>query len=367
MKKIDFSSNFVFSALRGIQGGREYYVAMCPLKVIPKIFLFNEAELPAKLRSQRKLNKSRIPEMTKYITNNKSSYFFSSLTASVDGDVTFISTNKDGHLSRVGTLIVPMDSRFIINDGQHRRAAIERAITENSELGSETISVVFYVDRGLKNCQQIFSDLNRHAVKPTKSLNILYDNRDPFSKELIELINKIPIFSDDLTEFEKTSISNRQNKVFTLNSIYHATRELTKKKGKDNSIEKLEKEFIMEFWSEVHRNMADWKDIVNGSCTPYDMRLTNISVYGITLHALGLVGKTLQIQKTTNWKNSLKKLNKIDWSRKNKDWNNRALIGGKLTKMNNNVILTSNYIKIKLGLKLNERENELEKSVMYNV
>ena len=44
-----------FTAIRGIQAGREYYAAMCPLKVIPKIFLLDEEELTAELRAQRTL------------------------------------------------------------------------------------------------------------------------------------------------------------------------------------------------------------------------------------------------------------------------------------------------------------------------
>ena len=28
---------YTFPALRGIQAGREYYVAMCPLKLLPRI------------------------------------------------------------------------------------------------------------------------------------------------------------------------------------------------------------------------------------------------------------------------------------------------------------------------------------------
>ena len=39
-----------------------------------------------------------------------------------------------------------MTSRFIINDGQHRRAAIEEALKERPELGDETIAVVFFLD-----------------------------------------------------------------------------------------------------------------------------------------------------------------------------------------------------------------------------
>ena len=71
-----------FTAIRGIQAGREYYGAMCPLKVIPRIFIFDEEELTAELRAQRTLNRSRIPEMATYIVDNPRDYIFSSITAS---------------------------------------------------------------------------------------------------------------------------------------------------------------------------------------------------------------------------------------------------------------------------------------------
>src|SRR5262245_34743133 len=76
-----------FTAIRGIQAGREYYAAMCPLKVIPKVFLFDEVELTAELRAQRTLNRTRIPEIARYIVENPRDYIFSSITASVDGDI----------------------------------------------------------------------------------------------------------------------------------------------------------------------------------------------------------------------------------------------------------------------------------------
>src|SRR5437763_7550346 len=83
------SFSYVFSALRGIQAGRDYYVAMCPLKLIPKIFLFDEDEIPAELRAQRALNKARIPEIARYLVDNPKEYVFSSITASIDGNVRF--------------------------------------------------------------------------------------------------------------------------------------------------------------------------------------------------------------------------------------------------------------------------------------
>ena len=65
-----------------MQARREYYVSMCPLKLIPKIFIFNEEELVPRLRAQRVLNKARLPEMSRYVLNNPKSYIFSALTAS---------------------------------------------------------------------------------------------------------------------------------------------------------------------------------------------------------------------------------------------------------------------------------------------
>lgn len=172
------SFNYVFTAIRGIQAGREYYVAMCPLHLIPKLFLYDEKELPPDLRAQRTLNRSRIPGICRYLINNPKSYAFSSITASIDGRVEFKPFAETGPASKVGYLIVPMSARFLINDGQHRRAAIERALNTTPELRAETISVVLFVDAGLKRSQQMFADLNKHAVRPTMSLSVLYDHRD---------------------------------------------------------------------------------------------------------------------------------------------------------------------------------------------
>ena len=118
-----------------------------------------------------------------------------------------------------------MTSRFLINDGQHRQAAIEEALKQCPELGDETLSVVFFVDAGLKRSQQMFADLNRHAIRPTQSIGILYDHRDPLSQLARTLVEEVSVFRN-LTELEKTTISDRSNKLYTLSSIYQATRTL---------------------------------------------------------------------------------------------------------------------------------------------
>ena len=157
-----------FDAIKGMQSGQEYFIAMCPLNVIPKLFVFDDDELPPKLRAQRTLRQSRIPQIANYIIDNPKSYILSAITASVDGKMTFSTSPSLGEEGKIGRLYISMNSKLLINDGQHRHAAIKEALKQKPELGIETISVVFFKDTNLKKTQQMFSDLNQNAVKPTK-------------------------------------------------------------------------------------------------------------------------------------------------------------------------------------------------------
>jgi DNA sulfur modification protein DndB len=359
------SYEYVFTALRGRQAGREYYVAMCPMKLVPKIFLFLEEEIPAELRSQRTLNKSRIPEIANYIINNQTNYIFSSITASVDGEVRFEQISLNGEkIEDVGKLRITMDSRFIINDGQHRRAAIEQALAECPELGDETISVVFFIDVGLKNTQQMFADLNKHSVRPTRSIGILYDHRDPLSALARTLIEKVGVFRN-LTEIEKTNISNRSTKLFTLSSIFQGTVSLLRKSQNSKEVSKKDVSLAIGFWENVCSNMKDWQLAAEKSVSTHELRQDYIHSHALAMHAIGRLGASLLSTANKDYKKELKKLRKIDWARKNKAlWEGRAMIAGKISKSHNSVILTTNHLKNTFRLKLTPEEKKVEQEYL---
>jgi DNA sulfur modification protein DndB len=350
--------NYQFTALRGVQAGREYYVAMCPLKLIPKIFLFDEEEIPAELRAQRVLNKARIPDISRYIINNSDEYVFSSITASVDGEVSFEPLNDRGYGRNAGILTVSMTSRFLINDGQHRRAAIEEALKVTPELGDETISVVFFLDSGLDRSQQIFADLNKHAVRPTKSIGILYDRRDPFARLSVKLTKEVPIFKG-LTETEKTTISNRSTKLFTLSAVYQSTQALLNK-GKGDEIEDYDFELACEFWTVLGNTIPEWQLITRKQISASDMRREYIHSHGVALHALGIVGRSLVEVYPQDWQSRLKPLAEMNWLRTNSVWEGRAMIHGRMSKAGDSVTLTANAIKDFLQLPLEAYELEIE-------
>ena len=344
-----------------MQAGRPCYVAMCPMRIIPTLFKFDEEEVPPELRAQRSLNKSRIPEIAAYLTENTHNYTLSSLTASVSSSVNFKPVSDTGSNQNVGTLLIPMDAQILINDGQHRRAAIERAIKENPELGYDNISVLFFIDEGLQRSQQMFADLNKYAVRPGDSISTLYDFRDELSVLARFISKEVHVFSY-MTEMEKSSLSNRSSKLFTLSSIKNASKALLRKSSKDAITEK-DKELAINFWCQVTQNMPDWVMAKNKKMVTYELREQYIHAHGVVLQAIGGIGADLLDSNPLNWTEKLIHLSKIDWSRYNKDWEGRALVHGRISKARTNVILTGNYIKQRLEIALNDAEQQLEKTV----
>jgi DNA sulfur modification protein DndB len=355
---MDAAFEYVFPAIRGIQSKREYYVSMCPLRLLPKIFLFNEEELVPELRAQRTLNKNRIPEIARYITNNPNSYVFSAITASIDAEVRFESIASGGEGHRVGLLHIPMSARFIINDGQHRRAAIEAALRETPDLADESIAVVFFLDIGLERCQQMFADLNRYAIRPSKSVGVLYDHRDDTAKLAKLIALRCPAFRD-MVETERSTLSVRSRKLFTLSAIYTATGALfghMDSEPVDNRVTK-----GVAFWDEVAKQFPEWQLVRERKTTAGDVRRDFIHSHGIALQAISRAGNILLRTSENNWKPRLKRLKTIDWSRTNaKLWEGRAMIGGRVSKSSQNVVLTTNVIKKQLGLSLTPEDRRVE-------
>ncbi len=357
---------YTFSALRGIQAGREYYVVMCPFKLIPKIFLFNEEELSPEMRAQRIVNKSRIPEIARYILDNPNEYCFSALTASIDGDIKFTPLNQEELGSHVGKLTIGMSCTFVINDGQHRRAAIEDALKMNPApaFGAENIAVVLFHDRGLQRSQQMFADLNKYAVRPSNSIGVLYDHRDPLAELTRQVMTRVRVFGE-MIEMEKTTISNRSRKLFTLSSLYFANRALVGVHKRGGAVTEHEAAICVMFWNQVADSMPFWEDIKTHKARPDELRRDFVHAHGVVLQALGHVGNMLLAKNPKQWKTKVLKLNSIDWSRKNTAlWEGRAMIGGRMAGSPANILLTAAGIKTLLGVELTIEETNLDTALV---
>ncbi|MGL5019555.1 MAG: DNA sulfur modification protein DndB [Luteolibacter sp.] len=344
-----------FPVIRGIQSGREYYVAMWSLRTMQRISIFDENDLPPELRAQRILNKARVPEIANYILDNPDDYVFSALTVSIDSEVEFVPLEGQ---DKLGMLIIPMEAKFIINDGQHRRAAIMAALDQRPDLAHETIAVVFFLDIGLDRCQQMFADLNRHAIRPSRSIGLLYDHRNEKAK-LAKLVILKSSFFKEIVDMEKSSLAPRSRKLFTLSAFHNACAALIE--GHATGDLDADSALAGEFWQEVASHFPAWTQVREGRMPASELREGFIHSHGIALQAIGKAGNALLKLHPKDWKSKLAGLEKIDWSRANgKIWEGRALIGGKVSKVTTNVILTTNIIKKALGLPLEDDEKRVE-------
>ena len=340
-----------FPVVRGIQAGREYYIGMVPLNMLEKIFLEDEEYVLPEYRAQRKLNEARIPEIKKYIIDNPDSYVFSALAASIDGNYKFISLDSDG--GDTGILEVDMGAKILINDGQHRKAAILAAIKENPEIENETISVVFYQDLGLARSQQMFTDLNKHAVKTSNSIAELYDSRDALAVITRKVIGEIP-FLYEYVDKERDNLGKYSSALFTLNTFYTANKRILKRNICNDDFYK----FLKLFWGSVAVHMIPWSELQKKEISKKELREQYIATQAVVIQAFGRVGAFLfENYDCEEVESYIKKIELINWKRNSNDWKLRVIRNnGRMINNANAILLAGNIIKKYLDLPLTEDE-----------
>ncbi|MCE2594917.1 DNA sulfur modification protein DndB [Motilimonas cestriensis] len=346
-----------FPAIRGTQAKTEYYIVMCPLKRLSKIFTLDEGQLPVDQRAQRIINEERIPDITNYILESRDKYVFSALTACIDGISEFVAIGSAKHEQKIGTLIIDEDAEIYITDGQHRNAAILEALQADPTLADETISVVFFTNKSLEERQRIFKDLNLYPVKTDSSLSITYDDKPD------AILSKTVIFrSEQLTKLvhmEKSNLGARSKKLISHSAINKATKYLL------GSITKSNYESLIpiagEFWHEVIKNMPAWQLVCNDKASGGEFRDEAIHAHAVTFHAFGLLGRDL-LKNDLNWREVLKGFEQINWSRNNPDWAGRCVVNKTMTNTRKAAELTCIKIKSYLNIPLTDKEQVAEKS-----
>lgn len=342
-----------FPVARGIQATHEYYIAMVPLKMLGRLFGSDSEYVPPEYRAQRRLNETRIPVISKYILENRKTYVFSALAASIDGAFQYIASELNPN---VGILEVEMDARFLINDGQHRKAAIIETLSEDPTLGDETISIVFFADKGLVHSQQIFTDLNKNAIKTSNSISELYDSRDQLAVITRTVISRIE-FLNTYTDKEKDILGKYSSNLFTLNTFYSANKLILGNDEPDNDA----LDFFLKFWSSVSAHMVPWQELERREITKVELREKYIATQNIVIQAFGRVGAYFRKHPECDINSQLINLEKINWKRSAKIWLQRAIqSNGRIISNKKATIMIANIIKQTVGIPLTDEETTFE-------
>ncbi len=283
---------FSVPAVRGVQAGKEFYLTQVPYGVLAKMFVFDDEQVPAELRAQRTLNPKRAQGISEYMLSNRDDYVLPSLTASVDKAMCFEPIEGN---DRLGTLYIPMDATMLINDGQHRRYAIELCLKADAGFQHETAPVQIHFDQGLKRSQQIFSDINSRQVKPSSSINALYDHRNPFNAWVLDLLAAMPDVKRRI-DFENANPGARSYKLWSLVSFKRFVTLLTG--VGDKTIGLIDKDrlgevsgFVVRFMEECSNHIPQWNPMLQAQIPAFDVREQFVIGHAVFLEALGVFAR----------------------------------------------------------------------------
>ena len=158
---------------------------------------------------------------------------------------------------------------------------------------------------------------------------------------------------------EKTSISNRSTNAFTLNGIADASLRLIGLRKSRKPTED-EKKLIKEYWEIVSKNIPEWQLLIQGKTSSSELRKSFVHTNTNCLNAIGIAGQIIIEEHPHTWKEKLKNLKKIDWSRASSDWEKRLILNDQMQKHAAGIDLAANVILQKCGISLSEDRQKIE-------
>lgn len=211
-------------AIRGKQGGRTFYVTNLPNLLVRNFLRDVQSAVDISERSQRPLDPKHADGIAHYLLTNINEYVVGALTFAINAEGDFEPLSNQGSTGyELGTLQFNLVQEFHSLDGQHRRQAIIKAMEESDSIRDDSTAVLFYVESNLQRRQQMFSDMNSTPRKVSKSLNIAYNNRDPFARAAKNLADKHPLLQNRVEKLQPR-VKTDSTDFFSLSSIQDAVK-----------------------------------------------------------------------------------------------------------------------------------------------
>jgi DNA sulfur modification protein DndB len=382
-------------ALKGHLGGVDFFIITLTLGEVPRYIVGTDPnpDLSPKLRENRRAIPARFAEIANYMIRNQNDYRFSAITCTYGKNDTKDPSNwKDPSKWEpadpnatpgspgwmLGMLTLNQQDPLIIVDGQHRLGAIKQAIELEPELRNDSIAVVLFPYIDLRANQQLFSDLNRTAKPPTKSLNILFDYRDVTNRVVQQVVNKVSVF-EGRVNLELTSVAKSPTEMFTLAGVYQATdpmikaayigelvkeelkgeNKLTNEKGNEDEYV----EFLVDAWEFIAEQFPEWGKVANGEMNIAQHRQNYLHWNSGVLSSIGeFIGFAMR-ERGTDWKDIVKTAlthpDNGNWRRNMTQWQGLVLAGEQVLPRSAVRVQLIAYLKLKASLPLTDSDNRV--------
>ena len=305
---------------------------------------------------QRRLNVPRVErEMVPYLLGVKD-HFYSALTVEIrpaisegfDGSIPFEPSGPSvtGGMSWGQILLDGTETLYAL-DGQHRLKSIQMAIRQKPELAREQIPVIFVPFRSQRHSQLLFSDLNRYAKSPSKSISLLFSHRDPHVT-LAKIVMDRVDFLAGRVEVETTSLSKHTPNVVTLSSLYEMTKSLTEGREIAEPLPDQEVERQLAIWAGLTTYIEPWRLVVTREEHPAFLRKEYVAMHGVCHQAIAAAVGPL-LSDGADIDAVLTPLHDIDWRIGNPEWQGIAVQGRHINNTSTTVRNLAGLLALKLG------------------
>jgi DNA sulfur modification protein DndB len=326
-------------------------------------------ETPSELKLQRKLNTTRVEkEMVPYLLEAEDR-FYSALTVEVRTTLTekgpkpvsFEAVEGIPGGVEYGKLTLDGTESLYALDGQHRLKSIELAIREKPDLASDHIAVILVPHVNIEQSQTLFSDLNRYARNPSRSISLLFAHRDPIAKVSKVLAQNVGLLRDKVN-MESTSLSVNTGHFITLSTLYETVKALLPDDWATTVTDAevaSQAEEQAEVWQHIVANVGEWRMVEEESEHPAYLRQALLNMHGVGQRAIVNAVARLRSESKEDWTKRLSGLSVIDWQIKNSEWQNVAVQGGRVNNTSTSVKLLTAAVEKKLGLIIDKELDEV--------
>lgn len=351
-----------FPAIRAAMGEGEFYCSVLTFGEAARLIQFVEdvddwsADTDPETKIQRRLNVPRVErEMLPYLLGVKD-HFYSALTVEIrpamaegfDGSIPFepLGASITGGMAWGQILLDGTETLYAL-DGQHRLKSIQLAIRQRPELAREQIPVIFVPFKSQRRSQLLFSDLNRFAKSPSKSISLLFSHRDPIVSLAKVLMDRVD-FLVGRVEVETTSLSKHTPNVMTLSSLYEMTKSFMD--GRE-VIEPLPAEVIerqLAIWAALTKYIEPWRKVVAREEHPAFLRKEYVAMHGVCHQAIAAAAGPM-LRDGADIEGVLGRLADVDWRIGNPEWQGVAVQGRHINNTSTTVRNLAGLLALQLG------------------
>jgi DNA sulfur modification protein DndB len=346
-------------------GGLDYFVSVVTLGEAARMVDYVEDvdswtdETPPELKLQRKLNLQRVErEMVPYLLS-ADDHFYSALTVEIrstldsdnDDPINFTEQQSFPGGVQFGLLTLDGTECLYALDGQHRLKSIELAIRHKPTLAREHITLILVPQLSLSRSQTLFSDLNRNARVPPKSINLLFTHREELARVSKALAHSVPLLRDRVN-MEGNFLANGSRHFVTLSTLYEMSKALlANREGADEQESLTELE---EIWLVLSQAIPEWRLVAENEEHPAYLRQRYLHMHGVGQQGIALAIARVRRETPRKWRAAATRLGRLDWQLTNPQWEGVGLQAGRVNNTATSIRLLGQMLQRSLGFSIAE-------------